>query len=79
MKTYHYSVLKNETLEKLNIKETGVYVDATVGYAGHSKSILEKCKKGYLFAFDEDANAVSYSQELLHTVSVMRNFSFRLS
>ena len=69
MKTYHYSVLKNETLENLNIKETGVYVDATVGYAGHSKSILEKCKKGYLFAFDEDANAVSYSQELLLTIS----------
>ncbi len=69
MKTYHYSVLLNEVIEGLNIKEDGVYVDATVGYAGHSKKILEKCKKGFLFAFDEDATAVEYSQNLLHSIS----------
>lgn len=69
MITYHYSVLKKECLDNLNIKENGVYVDATVGYAGHSKSILERVKKGYLFAFDEDANAVSYSIEVLNQVS----------
>lgn len=69
MKTYHYSVLKNECLDNLNIKEDGVYVDATVGYAGHSKNILERVKKGYLFAFDEDANAVSYSTSILSKVS----------
>lgn len=69
MKTYHYSVLNKEVIENLNLKETGVYVDATVGYAGHSKKILEKCKKGYLFAFDEDANAVSYSEDTLHGIS----------
>ncbi len=69
MKTYHYSVLKKEVIEGLNIKEDGVYVDATVGYAGHSKKILEKCKKGFLFAFDEDAAAVEYSQNLLHSIS----------
>ena len=69
MKTYHYSVLLNEVIEGLNIKEDGVYVDATVGYAGHSKKILEKCKKGFLFAFDEDATAVEYSQNVLHSIS----------
>ena len=69
MKTYHYSVLNKEVIEALNIKENGVYVDATVGYAGHSKKILEKCKKGFLFAFDEDAAAVEYSQNLLHSIS----------
>jgi len=69
LKTYHYSVLNKEVIENLNIKETGKYIDATVGYAGHSKKILEKCKKGYLFAFDEDANAVSYSEDTLHGIS----------
>ena len=69
MKTLHYSVLNREVIEGLNIKEDGVYVDATVGYAGHSKKILEKCKKGFLFAFDEDATAVEYSQNLLHSIS----------
>lgn len=69
MTTYHYSVLNQETIDNLNIQESGVYVDATVGYAGHAKQILAKCKKGYLFAFDEDANAVSYSQDALKKIS----------
>ena len=69
MKTYHYSVLLNEVIDGLNIKEDGIYIDATVGYAGHSKKILEKCKKGFLFAFDEDAAAVEYSQNALHSIS----------
>lgn len=68
MKPYHYSVLKKEAIENLCIKEDGIYVDATVGYAGHSKEILEKCKKGYLFAFDEDINAVNYSKKVLSSV-----------
>lgn len=69
MKTYHYSVLNKEVIDGLNIKENGIYVDATVGYAGHSKKILEKCKKGFLFAFDEDAAAVEYSRNILHGIS----------
>ena len=69
MITYHYSVLKDEVIEGLNIKESGVYVDATVGYAGHAKNILAKCKKGYLYAFDEDSNAVEFSSSELHKIS----------
>ena len=69
MITKHYSVLKNETVDNLNIKENGVYVDATVGYAGHAKEILAKCKKGFLFAFDEDSNAVEYSTQVLSNIS----------
>ena len=65
----HYSVLNKEVIENLNIKEDGIYVDATVGYAGHAKKILAKCKKGFLFAFDEDKAAVSYSQDILHKIS----------
>ncbi len=44
----HYSVLKQEAIEGLNIKEDGIYVDATVGYAGHSNEILKRIKSGYL-------------------------------
>ena len=69
MKTVHYSVLNKEVIENLNIKEDGKYIDATVGYAGHAKEILARIKKGCLFAFDEDANAVSYSHDVLSSIS----------
>ena len=59
----HYSVLKNEAIDGLMIKDDGVYVDATVGYAGHSSEILQKIKRGYLYAFDADKQAVDYSSE----------------
>ena len=49
----HYSVLKNELIETLNIKDGGIYVDATIGYAGHSKEILKKIPNGYLYGFDQ--------------------------
>lgn len=68
MKQLHYSVLLNECIEGLNIKENGKYVDATVGYAGHSKNILAKIKKGHLFAFDEDEAAVKYSKKELSSI-----------
>ena len=68
MKTIHYSVLLNESIEGLNIKDDGVYVDCTLGYAGHSKVILEKIKKGYLYAFDEDESATEYSQNALASI-----------
>lgn len=68
MKQLHYSVLLNECIEGLNIKENGKYVDATVGYAGHSKNILAKIKKGHLFAFDEDEAAVKYSKKVLSSI-----------
>lgn len=68
MKTIHYSVLLNESIDGLNIKNDGVYVDCTLGYAGHSKVILEKIKKGYLYAFDEDESATEYSQNALASI-----------
>ena len=57
----HYSVLKNEVIEGLNIKSDGVYVDATLGYAGDSKEVLKRIKRGFLFAFDQDEEAIKYS------------------
>lgn len=68
MKKMHYSVLLKESIDGLNIKDGGTYVDCTLGYAGHSKVILEKNKKGKLFAFDEDENAVKYSKEALSSI-----------
>ena len=61
----HKSVLLNESIDFLNIKEDGVYVDATLGFGGHSLEILKRIKKGFLFAFDQDSEAISYSLERL--------------
>ena len=68
MKKMHYSVLLKESIDGLNIKDGGTYVDCTLGYAGHSKVILENNKKGKQFAFDEDENAVKYSKEALSSI-----------
>lgn len=61
----HYTVMKNESIEGLNLMTDGVYVDATVGYAGDSSEILKRVKKGFLFAFDQDINAITWSDNLL--------------
>ena len=61
----HVSVLLNESIDGLNIKEDGTYVDATLGYAGHSSEILKRIKKGFLFAIDQDKDAIKYSKEKL--------------
>ena len=55
---YHSPVLLKETVEGLNIKPDGVYVDVTFGGGGHSRAILEKLgPKGKLIAFDQDEDA----------------------
>ena len=64
----HYSVLKEEAIEGLNIKDGGIYVDATIGYAGHSKEILKKIPNGYLYGFDQDEKAVLYSTNELSKI-----------
>lgn len=55
----HYSVLLNEAVEGLNIKEDGIYVDCTLGGAGHSLEILKKLTTGKLYAFDQDSLAIN--------------------
>ena len=65
----HYSVLKEELIDGLNIKEDGTYVDATLGYAGDSKEILKRVRRGFLFAFDQDTEAINYSQSELSKIS----------
>ena len=63
----HKSVLLNECLEYLALKETSVIVDATLGFAGHSFKILEKIPKGFLYAFDQDQQAILASQKKLES------------
>lgn len=65
----HYSVMLKEALEALNLQEDGVYVDATLGYAGHSGEILKRVKRGFLFAFDQDINAINYSLAKLKNIA----------
>lgn len=61
----HYSVLKEELLEGLNIQDGKIYVDATIGYAGDSKEILKQIPNGFLYGFDQDKKAVEYSTSAL--------------
>ena len=68
----HYSVMRDVAIKNLNLKIDGVYVDATLGYAGHSSEILKRIKKGFLFAFDADSEAISYSHH--HLMSIGSNF-----
>lgn len=64
----HYSVLKNELIEGLNINPDGLYVDCTLGYAGDSKEILKRLRRGFLFAFDQDEDAIHFSQNELNKI-----------
>lgn len=65
----HYSVLKDEVIEGLNINPDGIYVDATLGYAGDAKEILKRLRRGFLFAFDQDEEAIHFSQNELSKIS----------
>ena len=56
--TYHVPVLLKESIDGLNIKPNGTYVDVTFGGGGHSREILSRlCSKGHLYSFDQDADA----------------------
>ena len=65
----HISVLLNESIENLAIKEDGIYVDCTLGFAGHSSQILKRITRGCLFAFDQDGEAIEYSRRILDQIN----------
>ena len=65
----HYSVMKKECIDNLNIKSDGIYIDATLGYAGHSSEILKKLTSGMLYAFDNDEIAIKESTKTLESIS----------
>ena len=65
MEFSHISVLLNETINSLNIKPDGIYVDGTAGGAGHSREIAKRLKGGRLIALDRDPEAVKVAAERL--------------
>ena len=77
----HKTVLLNEAIDNLNIKEDGIYVDCTLGFGGHSGLILERIKRGFLFAFDQDDMALEYSEKKLKEIGsnfelIKSNFAY---
>lgn len=76
----HVSVLLKESITSLQLKEDSVIIDATLGYGGHSSNILKRIKRGHLFAFDQDSEAIKYSTNLLNKIGtnftiIKSNFS----
>lgn len=65
----HKSVLLESCLEYLNLGENSIIVDCTLGYAGHSSRILEKITNGFLYCFDQDNEAINYSQNKLAKIA----------
>ncbi len=65
MEFSHKSVLLEETVESLNIKENGIYVDCTAGGGGHSSEIAKRLKGGMLIAIDQDPDAIAVLHERL--------------
>ena len=65
----HKSVLLEECIENLNIKDDSIIVDCTLGYGGHSSEILKRIPNGKLYAFDQDSEAIKYSCDRLSKIS----------
>lgn len=68
MEFQHYTVLKKETVEGLAIKPDGIYVDCTLGGAGHSEYLLSQLgPDGHLYAFDQDQKALDFAKQRLQS------------
>ncbi len=73
---YHYPVLLKESVNGLNIKSSGIYVDATYGGGGHSREILGRLKEGKLFGIDCDEDAAKNIIKDSRLVFITGNFRF---
>ena len=65
----HISVLLQESIDMLDVKQDGIYVDCTLGRAGHSSEILKRLDQGHLYAFDLDQTAIDESRSRLEAIS----------
>ncbi len=65
----HKSVLLEEAIQYLNLKEDAIVVDCTLGYGGHSSEILKRIPKGHLYAFDQDEEAIQSARKRLSEIS----------
>ena len=61
----HKSVLLNESINNLNIKEDGIYVDCTLGGGGHTYEILKRINTGHVYSFDQDKMSIDYNKQNL--------------
>jgi 16S rRNA (cytosine1402-N4)-methyltransferase len=61
----HITVLLEESVDALNVKPDGIYVDCTLGGAGHTALILSRLTTGHLYAFDQDDKAIENAKEML--------------
>jgi len=73
---YHQPVLLNESIAGLDLKENGIYVDATFGGGGHSKKILEQLKGGRLLGFDQDEDAQKNALDDPRFQLIPQNFKY---
>ncbi|WP_338971358.1 16S rRNA (cytosine(1402)-N(4))-methyltransferase RsmH [Spiroplasma endosymbiont of Panorpa germanica] len=69
MSEHHVPVLLKESIQILDIRDYGIYVDATLGRAGHSKEILKRLTVGQLYALDQDKTAIDYGEKELANIS----------
>ena len=69
MEFSHKSVLLEETVEALDIKPDGIYVDCTCGGAGHSSEIIKRLSGGRLIAIDQDPDAIEIIKETQATAN----------
>lgn len=76
MMDYHQPVLLQESVDGLNVKPDGVYVDATFGGGGHSREILKRLTTGKLIAFDQDKDVLNNLPDDDRLVFVQHNFRF---
>ena len=77
----HKSVMLEECLTYLNLKEDSIVVDCTLGYGGHSSEILKRIPKGFLYAFDQDIDAIRSSEKRLREIGdnfeiIQSNFQY---
>ena len=64
----HIPVLLDEVIDNMNLKSNDIVVDCTLGFGGHSSRILSKINKGHLYAFDQDDEAIKYSDNRLNKI-----------
>ena len=72
----HKSVLLEECIDNLNLNDNSIIVDCTLGYAGHSSEILKRIPKGFLYAFDQDEDAIRKMNLLLEHLEERFPFHF---
>ena len=65
----HESVLLTESIDNLNLNKSSIIVDCTLGYGGHSSNILKKIPNGFLYAFDQDDEAIQKANQRLKSIS----------